>query len=171
MQETRVRFLGREDPLEKEMATHFSIPCLENSKDEESGGLSSMESQRVRHWAASLSFFPFPSVIMEIDYMYWTLRQDSTIIQKWTLEPEVWMDHWPPLGLSFSFCEMELMIARLIESQWESDELLCRRVPCIPQAFIGVSCPPWSSSPASSIFIIIPLSFLSCQTPFNSLEY
>ena len=25
MQETWVRFLGREDPLEKEMATHFSI--------------------------------------------------------------------------------------------------------------------------------------------------
>ena len=25
MQETRVRFLGREDPLEKEMATHSSI--------------------------------------------------------------------------------------------------------------------------------------------------
>jgi len=31
------------------MATHFSIPCLDNSKEEESGGLSSMESQRVRH--------------------------------------------------------------------------------------------------------------------------
>ena len=48
MQKTRVLFLGQEDPLEKEMATHFTIPCLENSKEEESGGLSSMESQRVR---------------------------------------------------------------------------------------------------------------------------
>ena len=29
MQETRLRFLGREDPLEKEMATHSSIlACL-----------------------------------------------------------------------------------------------------------------------------------------------
>ena len=27
MQETWVCFLGREDPLEKEMATHFSIPA------------------------------------------------------------------------------------------------------------------------------------------------
>ena len=26
MQETQVQFLGREDPLEKEMATHSSIP-------------------------------------------------------------------------------------------------------------------------------------------------
>ena len=32
MQETKVRFLGREDPLEKEMATH-SVSCLENSTD------------------------------------------------------------------------------------------------------------------------------------------
>ena len=27
MQETRVQFLGQEDPLEKEMATHSSIPA------------------------------------------------------------------------------------------------------------------------------------------------
>ena len=33
MQETRVRSLGREDPLEKEMATRPSIPCLENPMD------------------------------------------------------------------------------------------------------------------------------------------
>ena len=30
MQETQIQFLGREDPLEKEMATHSSISCLEN---------------------------------------------------------------------------------------------------------------------------------------------
>ena len=33
MQETRVRSLGWEDPLEKEMATHSSIFCLGNSTD------------------------------------------------------------------------------------------------------------------------------------------
>ena len=32
-QETWVRFLGREDPLEKEMATHSSILAWENSMD------------------------------------------------------------------------------------------------------------------------------------------
>ena len=42
MQETRVQFLGWEDPLEKEMATHS---CLENSMD--GGALQSMGSQRV----------------------------------------------------------------------------------------------------------------------------
>ena len=33
MQETQVQSLGWEDPLEEEMATHYSIPCLENPKD------------------------------------------------------------------------------------------------------------------------------------------
>ena len=33
MQETWVRLLVKEDPLEKEMATHSSIICLENPMD------------------------------------------------------------------------------------------------------------------------------------------
>ena len=33
MQETRVRALGWEDPLEKEMAIHSSTICLENPMD------------------------------------------------------------------------------------------------------------------------------------------
>ena len=49
MQETRVRFLGREDSLEKEMATHSSILAWEISWTEEPGGLQSMGSQEVRH--------------------------------------------------------------------------------------------------------------------------
>ena len=32
-EETWVQSLGQEDPLEKEMATHSSIHCLENSMD------------------------------------------------------------------------------------------------------------------------------------------
>ena len=31
--ETRVRFLGRDDPLETEMATHLQHSCLENPMD------------------------------------------------------------------------------------------------------------------------------------------
>ena len=34
VQETQVQSLGQEDPLEKEMATHSSNSCLENSMDE-----------------------------------------------------------------------------------------------------------------------------------------
>ena len=38
MQETWVRFLGQEDSLEKETATHSSIPAWEIPWTEESGG-------------------------------------------------------------------------------------------------------------------------------------
>ena len=57
MQETWVRSLGQEDPLEKEMATHSSILAWRIPWTEEPGGLQSMGSQRVRHdWASSLHF-------------------------------------------------------------------------------------------------------------------
>ena len=49
MQETRVRSLGSEDPLEKEMATHSSIPAWRIQWTEEPGGLQSTGSQRVGH--------------------------------------------------------------------------------------------------------------------------
>ena len=42
MQESWVRFLGQEDPLEKEMATHSSILAWEMPWTEEPGGLQSM---------------------------------------------------------------------------------------------------------------------------------
>ena len=49
MQETQVQSLGRDDPLEKEMATHSSTLAWRIPWTEEPGGLQSMESQRVRH--------------------------------------------------------------------------------------------------------------------------
>ena len=49
MQETWVRSLNWEGPLEKEMATHFSILAWRNPRTEESGSLQSMGSQRVGH--------------------------------------------------------------------------------------------------------------------------
>ena len=48
MQETQVRSLGQEDPLEKEMATDSSIIAWKISWMEP-GRLQSMGSQRVRH--------------------------------------------------------------------------------------------------------------------------
>ena len=50
MQETWVRSLGREDPLEKEMATHSSILAWKIPWMEQPGGLQSMGSQRVGHF-------------------------------------------------------------------------------------------------------------------------
>ena len=45
MQETHLRSLGWEDPLEEEMATQSSILAWEIPWTEEPGGLQSMESQ------------------------------------------------------------------------------------------------------------------------------
>ena len=47
MQETQVRFLSQEDPLEKEMATHSSILAWKIPRIEKLGGLQPMESRRV----------------------------------------------------------------------------------------------------------------------------
>ena len=47
-QETPVRSLGWEDPLEKGMATHSSILAWEIPQTEVPGGLQFMRSQRVR---------------------------------------------------------------------------------------------------------------------------
>ena len=49
MRETRVRFLGREDPLEKEMAIHSSTLAWKIPWMEEPDRLQSMGSQRVGH--------------------------------------------------------------------------------------------------------------------------
>ena len=47
MQETQVQFLGREDPLEKELATHSSILAWRIPWTEDTGGLQSKVFQRV----------------------------------------------------------------------------------------------------------------------------
>ena len=57
IQETGVRSLGREDPLEKEMATHSSTLAWKIPDQEEPGGLQSMGLQGLGHdWGTSLSF-------------------------------------------------------------------------------------------------------------------
>ena len=49
MQETQVRSLGGEDPLEKGMAIHPSVLAWRILWTEEPGGLQSMGSQRIGH--------------------------------------------------------------------------------------------------------------------------
>ena len=46
MQKTWVQSLGQEDPLEKEMVTHFSILAWEIPRTEEPGRLQSLGSQK-----------------------------------------------------------------------------------------------------------------------------
>ena len=49
MQETHIQSLGKEDPLEEEMTTHYSILSQKIPWTEEPGGLRSIDLQRVGH--------------------------------------------------------------------------------------------------------------------------
>ena len=66
--------LGREDPLETGMATHSSIPCLENFIDRAAWWATVQESQRVRHnWVTnifSLSVEILPSLLWNMQATY-----------------------------------------------------------------------------------------------------
>ena len=75
MRETRVRFLGREDPLEKEMAIHSSTLAWKIPWTEEPDRLQSMGSQRVRHdWATSLSLNVMHQYLLKLLLLNFTLE-------------------------------------------------------------------------------------------------
>ena len=81
MWETKVWSVGQEYPLEKEMATHSSIPAWRIPWMEEPGGLQSTGSQRVRHdWVISLSF----------SFTRYQSNAKNSPIQVSTV-PELWM--------------------------------------------------------------------------------
>ena len=61
MRETQVQFLGREDPLEKEMTIHSSILAWKIPWTEEPNRLQSMGSQRVRH-----DYFTFTFTALQV---------------------------------------------------------------------------------------------------------
>ena len=71
MQETQVWSLSGEDPLEKEIAAHFSVLAWRIPWTEEPGRLQSMGSQRVGHdWVTSLSPPSMPSSSFSIKHWY-----------------------------------------------------------------------------------------------------
>ena len=59
MQENRVRSLGREEPLEKEIVIHSSTLAWKIPWTEEPGRLQSMGLQRVRHFEQLQFLFTF----------------------------------------------------------------------------------------------------------------
>ena len=77
MRETRVRSLGRENPLEKEMANHSSTLAWKIPWREEPGRLQSMGSQRVGHdWATSQfqdSLFYRHPIVLRILFCFFNL--------------------------------------------------------------------------------------------------
>ena len=92
-QETQVRSLGWEDPLDKGLATHSSILDYRILWTEELGELQSMGSQRVGHdgvtytrsfsFAGSWVFF----VLLEMcQSMSWDVGRDSLVFSKFLRE-------------------------------------------------------------------------------------
>ena len=68
MQETQVRSLGQDDPLEEGMATHSSILAWRIPWTEEPGGLQSVESRTYNNWF-SHSFLMYSGVLLN----FWLL--------------------------------------------------------------------------------------------------
>ena len=90
MRETWVWSLGREDPLEKEMATHSSILAWRIPWTEEPGGLQSTGLQRVGHdWATSLSF-PFLS-----QWFSSCIPRIHRGLRRWLYRPSEWSGQGP----------------------------------------------------------------------------
>ena len=94
MRETRVWFLGREDPLKKAMGPHSSTLAWKIPWSEEPDRLQSMGSQRVGHdWVTSLSFYTtiVSYVHFKITYVYlthWIQHYVSCLVSQ--LCPTLW---------------------------------------------------------------------------------
>ena len=70
LQETRVPSLGREDPLEKDMATHSNILAWRITWMEEPGGLQSMGLQRIEYdRSTDTSFHIWSNIYISFKYV------------------------------------------------------------------------------------------------------
>ena len=83
--ETQVRSLGREDPLEESMATHYSILGWRIQWPEEPGGLQSMGSQRLEHWLKQLSIHTHAYVTVKKLFVGGIKKMPRNIILELTL--------------------------------------------------------------------------------------
>ena len=95
VQETQIWSLGWEDPLEKEMTTHYSILAWRIPWTEEPGGLHSMWLQRVRQdWWDNT----FPLLLyLTIYYIVWiSCLLFSHFVTSWSV---IWQ---VPLSMGFS---------------------------------------------------------------------
>ena len=87
VQETQVRSLGREDPLETEMSTHSSSLVWKISWAEELGVLQSIGLQRVGHnWVHMHTSYPISSMVFWDDSPNgWKLHESEMILLQSTL--------------------------------------------------------------------------------------
>ena len=100
MQETRVWYLGWEDPLEKGIAAHSSILAWRIPWTEEPSGLQSMGSQRVGHdWVTNIKAWYFSHIVHMIMAIL-SLKLDSNLVHS--------IAAWNDLSLYFLYESMHL---------------------------------------------------------------
>ena len=125
MQEIQVRSLGREYPLEKEMATHYSTLAWKIPWMEKPGELQSLGLQRVRHdWVTSLSpftfhlfgtllFFRWSSGCWQFDlwflYLFWNQLEHLEVHDSRLLAKEFLISLWERWVWSYTFNFLQRM--------------------------------------------------------------
>ena len=118
-QETQVPSLGREDPLEEAVATHSSVLAWRIPWTEETGGLQSMESQRVRHDWSGLAHIHAHKLYYIIYIMFSSVQSLSRVrlfVTPWTAPHQA--------SLSITNCRNLLKLSLSIESVMPSNHVI-----------------------------------------------
>ena len=102
VQETWVWSLGREDPLEEEMATHCSVLAWRIPRTKQPGKLWSMGLQRVRQdWTTNLSLLPWnPSMCMRSPIFVKPWTPTLTPKLNWCVDRGQFLSLWCMAGVS-----------------------------------------------------------------------
>ena len=164
MQETWVRSLGWDNPLEKEMATHSSTLVWKIPWTEEPGRLQSMGSQGVGHdWATSLD---------SLSFREWPVDPSAT---RATQNPQGTPDLSPPLRTSIHwlFTVKMLPVSPWQEPRWRSPS---GALLMVPWANMGLKDPaifrnpwlfpspePWAQRGTSSVMLRGFLEVRGCR--------
>ena len=138
-QETRVRSLGWEDPLEKEMVTHSSILAWRIPWAEEPGRLQSTGSQKVRHdWETSHTH---------------TIYRHSVQLMCSVMSDSATVAHQAPLSMGFSRREFRMehvTISSSRGSSWPRNQTHIFFASCIGRQILH-HCATWE---ANNLYII-----------------
>ena len=110
MQEIRVRSLGWEDPLEKEMAIHSSTIASKFPRTEEPGRLQSMGSQS---WTWLIDFtFTFTFFFIHSQHRDFCMLCSFSIVVAWTGSRRTLL-----LVSTWGYCA-RLLLLRMVLSKW-----------------------------------------------------
>ena len=117
MQETQVRSLGQEDPLEEKMATHSSILTLEIPWTEEPGGIESRGLQGVEHNRAtkhnSIHTHTHTHTHSFLNTVYWKDYSISIEFSKMILAIYMWVSFWATYSLPSWYVSVFIAITKL----------------------------------------------------------